>query len=108
MGWGKLSFPNSPHRGGDGLLERHDRQHQAREKAREEEMARNEKLDLLMELCGLGQNELADLCGMDKAAMSRIVNGKTAASGKQRAAITRVLEERMREVRIDSAMVFGT
>jgi hypothetical protein len=45
---------------------------------------------------------------MDKAAMSRIVNGKNGASGKQRAAITRILEERMREVRIDSAMVFGT
>lgn len=70
-------------------------------------MARNEKLDLLMELCGLGQNELADLCGMDKAAMSRIVNGKKEPSGKQRAAITRVLEEKMRGMRLDSAMLFG-
>lgn len=69
-------------------------------------MARNEKLDLLMELCGLGQNELADLCGMDKASLSRIMNGKKEPSARQRAAITRILEERMREVRIDSAMVF--
>ena len=69
-------------------------------------MARNQKLDMLMELCGLGQNELADLCGMDKAAMSRIVNGKQPPSLKQRAAITRVVEGRLREVRIDSAMVF--
>ena len=70
-------------------------------------MARNQKLDLLIELCGLGQNELADLCGMDKAAMSRIVNGKQPPSLKHRAAITRVVEGRLREVRIDSSMVFG-
>ncbi len=71
-------------------------------------MARNARLDLLMEVCGLGQNELADMAGMDKAAMSRIVNGKKEPSGKQRAAIVRVLEKRMREVRIDSVMIFGT
>jgi len=75
---------------------------------REKEMARNQKLDLLMELCGLGQNELADLCGMDKAAMSRIINGKKKPSGRQRAAITRALEERMRGIRLDSGMLFGT
>jgi DNA transposition AAA+ family ATPase len=69
-------------------------------------MQRNQRLDILIELCGLGQNELADLCGMDKAAMSRIINGKHPASPKQRAAITRVLEGRLREVRVDSSMVF--
>ena len=71
-------------------------------------MPRNEKLDLLIELCGLGQNELADMAGMDKAAMSRLINGKQPPSPKQRAAITRVLEGRMRDVRIDSSMLFGT
>ena len=84
------------------------RQLSTRQKAREEKMARNERLDLLMELCGLGQNELADMAGMDKAAMSRIVNGKNEPSEKQRAAIVRVLEGRLREVRVDSVMVFGT
>ncbi len=71
-------------------------------------MARNERLDLLMEVCGLGQNELADMAGMDKASLSRIVNGKKKPSGKQRAAIVRVLEERMRGIRLDSCMLFGT
>lgn len=71
-------------------------------------MARNQKLDLLLELCGLGQNELADMARMDKAAMSRIINGKQKPSGKQRTAIVRVLEERMRGIRLDSVMVFGT
>jgi transcriptional regulator with XRE-family HTH domain len=69
-------------------------------------MQRNQRLDILIELCGLGQNELADLCGMDKAAMSRIINGKNEPSTKQRAAITRVLEGRLREVRVDSSMLF--
>jgi transcriptional regulator with XRE-family HTH domain len=71
-------------------------------------MQRNRKLDLLLELCALGQNELADLCGMDKAAMSRIINGKQPPSPRHKAAITRVLEERLRGIRIDSSMVFGT
>jgi len=69
-------------------------------------MQRNQKLDLLLQLCGLGQNQLADLCGMDKASMSRIMNGKQSPSPKHRAVITGVLEGRLREVRIDSAMVF--
>ena len=71
-------------------------------------MQGNRKLYLLMELCALGQNELADLCGTDRAAMSRIINGKQPPSPRHRAAIMRVLEERLREIRIDSSMVFGT
>ena len=71
-------------------------------------MQRNHRLDLIIELCGLGQNELADLCGMDKAAMSRIMNGKNQPSLKHKTAITRVLEGRLREVKVDSSMLFGT
>jgi transcriptional regulator with XRE-family HTH domain len=69
-------------------------------------MKRNWRLQLLMELCCLGQNELADLAGMDKAALSRIMSGQKKASPRQKTHLVQVLEHRLSNVRLDSSSLF--
>jgi len=59
-----------------------------------------------MELCCLGQNELAQLAGMDKAALSRIISGRKKASARQKTDLVQVLEQRLSSVRLDSSLLF--
>ena len=59
-----------------------------------------------MELCCLGQNELAQLAGMDKAALSRIISGRKKASPRQKSTLVQVLEQRLSDVRLDSSLLF--
>ena len=69
-------------------------------------MKRNWRLQLVMELCCLGQNELAQLAGMDKAALSRIMSGRKKANPRQRTNLVQVLEQRLSNIRLDSALLF--
>ncbi|MHA1217014.1 MAG: helix-turn-helix domain-containing protein [Candidatus Thorarchaeota archaeon] len=69
-------------------------------------MKRNWRLQLLMELCSLGQNELAQLAGMDKAALSRIMSGQKQASPRQKTSLVQVLERRLSNVKLDSSQLF--
>lgn len=69
-------------------------------------MNRNWRLQLLMELCCLGQNGLADLAGMDKAALSRIMSGEKKANPRQKMSLVQVLEHRLSNVRLDSSLLF--
>jgi len=67
---------------------------------------RNWRLQLLMELCCLGQNELAQLAGMDKAALSRIMSGQKQASPRQKTNLVQVLQRRVSNIRLDSSLLF--
>jgi len=69
-------------------------------------MKRNWRLQLLMELCCLGQNELAQLAGMDKASLSRILSGQKKANPRQKTNLVQVLERRVSNVRLDSSLLF--
>jgi transcriptional regulator with XRE-family HTH domain len=59
-----------------------------------------------MELCCLGQNELAQLTGMDKAALSRIMSGQKRASARQKTNLVQVLERQLSNIRLDSSLLF--
>jgi transcriptional regulator with XRE-family HTH domain len=69
-------------------------------------MKRNWRLQLLIELCCLGQNELAQLAGMGKAALSRILSGQKKASPRQKTSLVQVLEQRLSNMRLDSSLLF--
>jgi plasmid maintenance system antidote protein VapI len=69
-------------------------------------MKRNWRLHLPMELCCLGQNELADLAGVDKAAVNRIISGQKKASPRQEANLVQVLEQRLSNLTLDSSVLF--
>jgi len=69
-------------------------------------MKRNWRLQLPMELCCLGQNGLAQLAGMDKASVSRIMSGQKKASPRQETNLAQVLEDRLSNVRLGSSLMF--
>ena len=70
------------------------------------QMNRNWRLQLLMELCWLGQNQLAQLAGMDKAALSRSLSGQKKVSSRQKTNLVQVLKHRLSDVKLDSSLVF--
>ena len=59
-----------------------------------------------MELCWLGQNQLAQLAGMDKAALSRILSGQKKVSSRQKTNLVQVLKHRLSDVKLDSSLPF--
>jgi len=59
-----------------------------------------------MELCWLGQNQLAQLAGMDKAALSRILSGQKKASSRQKTNFVQVLKHRLSDVKLESSLPF--
>ena len=60
----------------------------------------------LMELCWLGQNQLAQLAGMDKAALSRILSGQKKVSSRQKTNLVQVLKHWLSDVKLYSSLPF--
>ena len=68
-------------------------------------MKGNWRLQLLMELCCLGQNELAQLAGMDKAVRSRVVRKQKKVDPSNKTNLMQVLERRLSNLRLDSFLL---